>query len=1044
MIIDILHFGDLHISQGRLVELQRRIKALIEDLDRLQKTLQINPRLLFFTGDVANNGENCSTELQLAREHFIHPLLHQLHLDESSFFMVPGNHDIDRTKISKALEDGISANVKDSDSCQEYLVSLERDSKEFELLTAKLEAYSNFRKSMKRDYLKKDTFFFETHQLDLNTMTVGIAALNSTWRSSQYGHDEGRLIIGQKHFREALDTMQHCHLKVVLCHHPFEMLTEWNRRQLKRAMAKDVDFVFTGHIHDSDFTFFQQVLGKMYVSTCASLFDGRIATGYSIVRADLSTKQVTVFLRKWYDGRQEFDAETEKCKDGKVVYENFQTSNKETNDLIDISESKSKLQRSVQSSEVLKPIDIIEVVKLSDVFVEPLIYEKSSFDKSENDRKRISVSEILKSGSNVVLFGRREYGKTTLLKYIGSELLKDRKDFESKIPVILNFPSLSKNNVNAIKRSIRESLQGLVDDDKIEKYLVQGNFVILIDDYNDFRDDAREKRSRILMQFYKEYPNCTYVFSMTENIAQPFQHHSIVVYDVFKPKTYYLSSFNTAKIRELLKKWSSYRSFDVDTMLNQIVFFFQQLQIPVTPMAVTLFIGVLFRDKTKKNIANEAYLIENYLEDILEKIEPEHRRSELDFRDKESFLAHLAFRMVEKRRYHWAINEFEQEKLNYFAKIGEDVPESAVFVAMFEKGILQRSGNEISFKFRFWFNFFLAKAMQKDPEKKRRILELRDYLKYATALGYKAGLDRNDEELLKVVDLRLTDVMSDVINKYKDANLEPLKIEAGLIEFSEKIEKDIREKNKPQVKDELRDKKFLSYDEEDQEIERVEVYDEVISMVTLYSDAIRNTTEIDISSKTRFLRNNVRSFICLMWVALDSFREFIEKATEDEIRKLLLMDLKDEYEFEKLAETVKQFVLQVIPVSVTNYMSDHLSNPKLKNAVKDLLKNAADMNERLFYVFLLLRLDVEGALADIKELVKETKSLIIDSIISISLRIYCLENEIEDKTLDEVINILQRIRQKYPIKAKELPVPIKDKFASDFREKVRLKKTLPQ
>src|SRR5205814_3625955 len=126
----------------------------------------------------------------------------------------------------------------------------------------------------------------------------------------------------------------------------------------------------------------------------------------------------------------------------------------------------------------------------------------------------------------------------------------------------------------------------------------------------------------------------------------------------FAAKTYFIASFNTAKIRQLLIKVSSTQSFDVNLMLSQIVFYFEQLQIPVTPLAVTLFLGVLFRDRSKKNIQNEAYLVENYLETILEKLNPADRRSELDFRDKESFLAHIAFRMVHKQAFEWTRNDF--------------------------------------------------------------------------------------------------------------------------------------------------------------------------------------------------------------------------------------------------------------------------------------------------------------------------------------------------------------------------------------------------
>jgi type I restriction-modification system DNA methylase subunit len=114
----------------------------------------------------------------------------------------------------------------------------------------------------------------------------------------------------------------------------------------------------------------------------------------------------------------------------------------------------------------------------------------------------------------------------------------------------------------------------------------------------------------------------------------------------FKAKIGYIGSLNTARIRQLLVKWKAKQEFDVDGMLNQILYYFQHCQIPVTPLAVILFLGVLFREKKNRNIRNEAVLIENYLETILEKLSPSRRDSESDFRDKEDFLAAVAWEMT--------------------------------------------------------------------------------------------------------------------------------------------------------------------------------------------------------------------------------------------------------------------------------------------------------------------------------------------------------------------------------------------------------------
>jgi hypothetical protein len=1040
MQLDILHLGDLHICKENFQEAKLRIDALLKDLKTLKVNESIKPQIVIFTGDLIQSGDNWNEQIDLAINCFLKPLLETLKINESNFFYSPGNHEIEQNKVSQALEDGITKIIDSTESSRKYISSLKDKLDEFNLLQGKLGHFIEYRKTCARPFLKKETFFYESHLIEMERLKVGISVMNSAWRSSQYGSDKEKILVDIDQIHQSIDPIRDCDIKILMMHHSIEMMPDWNRNQLKRMMAKEVDFVFTGHYHDSDILFVRPVLGNLYLSTCGCLSSEKIPSGYSIVRLDLSQKKVTTWLRRWYENRLEFDAETDKCKDGKVIYDGLKADNQVTNEMIEISDVKGKIRNNNNNTAIIKPLEISDIITIEDVYVDPIINERSSYDKTTDEKKSIGIDEALKQQDNILIFGRREYGKTSLLLHIQQAILKDSIRFEKKIPVFLTFNLIPKNNYRSIVRNIIASLDKSLDEDQVEKHLIKGNFIILIDDYDDFRDSFREKRIAVLNQFHKAYPDCQLILTATEQIGQQFKSGAIRTYESLKPKICYLASLNTTLVREILKKWNKYQAFDVESMLNQIVFFFQQLRIPVTPMAVTLFIGVLFRDKSKKNITNEAYLIENYLEDVLEKIEPEHVVTDLDFRDKESFLANIAFRMVELGKYHLSTIEFEKEKLDYFTNLGDDLPREQVFNGFIEKGILEKTQSTISFKFRFWFNFFLAKAMQKDSNKKKFLLEHRDYLKYSTAFGYKAGLDRNDVELLDIIEKRLLALMSEAIASYEKANLEPIKIEQGLIQFSEKLENEIREKNVSNEKDIEKDNKYLSYDPDEQDVEERTNYDDVIPLVTLYSDAIRNSTEIDATKKMGYLKNNIRSFICLMWVSLDSLKSFIETASEAEIKKLLMLE-KSGKDREQLVEFVKQFVLQVIPVSVINYMSDHLYNTRLKNSVNILLQETNNINERLFYVLLLLKLDINDALWAIETLIEDTSSLIIDSIIAITIRIYCYENEIEEKTLNEVIRILQKIRSKHAIKVENNNVPIRDTFASDFRESVKIKRT---
>lgn len=1043
MKISILHLADLHINIKKIDDIKFIIDGLIKDLKTLRKEKSINPNLIFFTGDIINKGQNAEEEFSLFEDFFINPLLSELKLSQNELFLVPGNHEINRLQSSEIFETKLQERLTSNDAFTTYFESF-KETIDYGIIKQKLDSYLKFKNSIRNSNLVFSDFFFDVYKYMVGEFEIGIIALNSAWRSSGFGSDDRRLIIGEKIFNDAHQLISDCKLKLVLSHHPFEMLCDWDSKTMQIAMARNIDILFTGHIHDSEFSYAQQIYGSLYVSTCGSLHSGRIRNGYSLVNIDLEQKKLGIYLRSWYNSRKEFDQETEKSKDGIIEFDNFQLNNQEANELIEINSIKNKLQYSLLPANIIYPFENINQVKLEDVFVEPLISDKSSFDKDHLEKKYFELKKIIESDNNIIFFSRKEYGKTSLLKHIQTEVLKNEKKFESIIPVYVEFSQIPKNNYKSIKRIIRIALEGLLNDSQIEQYLTNGNLIILIDDFDDYSDDFRDKRKFILKQIFNAYPKCRYILTINEKISQTFKQESFSISQYLPSKNYYLASFNTSSIRKLLEKWCCYENFNVDKMLNQIVFYFQQLRIPVTPMAVTLFIGVLIRDRASQNLNNEAYLIENYLETILEKLDINDIKADLDFREKESFLSHIAYMMIVENKFEFSKLEFERHKLDYFTLFGEDLPNSNSFDLFFTKCILQEKNKMISFQFKFWFYFFLAKAMQKKPERMHDLLKRTDFLKFSTAFSYKAGLSRNDKELLAIIDEKTQENIQEFIHADRNKHLDDYQIESGLVKFSENIENKIKDKNIAEDKDRIKDQTHLSYDADDQKLPDEDAYDDVIQLVILNSDLIRNTREIHFKAKERFLKNNVNSYLTLMWQTLEIFREMIDEIDKEQLKNLFIEndDIDDDdFNFEKIIKRMHEFTYQIIPLSIILFMSEHLSNPKLKNTVIRLLTLELKLTDKLFYALLLFKLDIESALIELEKLVKDSKSsYVYDHLIYLYVIVYCRSTKLDQNQLNMIIKFLKKIRKKYSVIQKELPLFVKDTFASDFRKDSLLKK----
>ena len=92
-----LHISDLHLTNKKLSAFKDIERAFFNDLDKIGTNID----LVFITGDIAFSGKN--EEYQLAKEWIESKLLKALNLTWESIFVVPGNHDVERDLMNKAL-----------------------------------------------------------------------------------------------------------------------------------------------------------------------------------------------------------------------------------------------------------------------------------------------------------------------------------------------------------------------------------------------------------------------------------------------------------------------------------------------------------------------------------------------------------------------------------------------------------------------------------------------------------------------------------------------------------------------------------------------------------------------------------------------------------------------------------------------------------------------------------------------------------------------------------------------------------------------------
>lgn len=294
------------------------LDALFKDL----KKLNVKIDFILFNGDLINNGSmgfDKDYEYNLVMEYFIEPLLTNLSLDKNNIFFVPGNHDVNRSKINDVLYGNVSEKFNNRDELNKFIDNLDQ----YVPLLGRLEDFYTFLDifyDSKNKHQVSNNKLYTTNIMELNGFKIGIACLNSAWASIGGSGDYGKLLVGERQIDMASSDLHNCHLKIAMLHHPLDWLKVFDRNAIYPRLVSNFDMVFTGHIHTQDTHQIIKSNEKTVFYQCGPVFDGRLFNGYAITTYDFNTREVVLNLREYYDSRRVFDKALNISEDGQASF----------------------------------------------------------------------------------------------------------------------------------------------------------------------------------------------------------------------------------------------------------------------------------------------------------------------------------------------------------------------------------------------------------------------------------------------------------------------------------------------------------------------------------------------------------------------------------------------------------------------------------------------------------------------------------------------------------------------------------------------------
>ncbi len=242
MAVTWLHVSDFHFRKADAYDRNQVLKALVEAVARFRDQGR-KPDLIFATGDIAHAGK---PEDYAAAGAFFDHLLAAAGVDKRHFFVVPGNHDVDRDKsigLSRTLGSGEDPDKFFDPARQKHHIT--------EKLGAFAAWYDAFFDGIRTFPDRSSCGPVEA--VTINALKIAVLPLNSALFCCA-DDDQGKLWLGRRCLEAALAEAKGLapDLTVALIHHPLDWLCETEQDTIKATLFDAVDVVLRGHLHKPD------------------------------------------------------------------------------------------------------------------------------------------------------------------------------------------------------------------------------------------------------------------------------------------------------------------------------------------------------------------------------------------------------------------------------------------------------------------------------------------------------------------------------------------------------------------------------------------------------------------------------------------------------------------------------------------------------------------------------------------------------------------------------------------------------------------------
>jgi predicted MPP superfamily phosphohydrolase len=743
--VRIVHISDLHISAASQADQERVISGALADLGARHEERPIDA--VVFTGDLAH--ANKADEFDLAKRLLLDPLEEKLGLSRGQIVLLPGNHDVDLDAITEVSEAGLAAVLTTRDAVNNLLA----DDRELGMALARLQPWLDFRAEY---YAETDTVQTVgalgcVHRVVTPEGTLGVAALNSSWRCLGGSRDRGKVLVGESEVEQAMAALRDVDLPIAAVHHPIDWLAGFDGDRARSLLESERIIVLTGHEHDPDPSYTASVRGRCIYDRGGCLYESHeYRNAFSILDHAIRDPDVTIAVREWYPSPRAEFAESTRLSDGGAVVLDLPSlspiHHPHYSTVMDALADQA-LDRSV----LLEPPPPDVAVRVADLVVPPAFYtipheQARATPSVRRNADALVVSDpasLLASAPVVIVCAENEDdGVTTSLIWL---LARYYEKEDALLPVYLeDGKALGTNRADRALKAAAAEVGYSTDGRPLPPLLVA------VDDA-----DARPTR---LAKHIVQAPEHRYILGAHGEghaaLAEALARQGVSAERV------HVWPFKRSQVRALVNQ---IEGTDDDALVEQVSSLLISNRLPRSPFLIAALIAVL-RSQGDLQILNESSILAAYARFILGATDlAESAEHGQDYRAREYLLGCLAEALLSKQRHRMTRAEAERFFSDYFAQHGHARSPVAVLQDLIERRILVEAGDEVGFRQSAFLYLFAGFHMNEIDHKDFKAEMLREPLRYAAVLRHAAGLGRNDRELLECASAALTSALAAVV-----------------------------------------------------------------------------------------------------------------------------------------------------------------------------------------------------------------------------------------------------------------------------------------